>query len=87
MKLRKKKILYGKQQSTTKKGEVYMGKAKKCIIAICIAVLLVGVGAGTIIYRQAQGNESLWGTCRKLAAFTISMKYLHIFRAVLQTKT
>lgn len=65
MKLRKKKILYGKQQSTTKKGEVYMGKAKKCIIAICIAVLLVGVGAGTIIYRQAQGNESLWGTFAK----------------------
>ena len=42
-----------------------MGKAKKCIIAICIAVLLVGVGAGTIIYRQAQGNESLWGTFAK----------------------
>ena len=48
MKLRKKKILYGKQQSTTKKGEVYMGKAKRCILAICAAVLLVG--AGTIIY-------------------------------------
>ena len=42
-----------------------MGKTKKCIIAICIAVLLVGVGAGTIIYRQAQGNASLWGTFAK----------------------
>ena len=37
-----------------------MGKAKRCILAICVAVLLVG--AGTIIYRQAQGSESLWGT-------------------------
>ena len=46
MKLRKKKILYGKQQSTIKKGEVYMGKAKKCILAIYVAVLLVGAGAG-----------------------------------------
>lgn len=63
MKLRKKKILYGKQQSTTKKGEVYMGKAKRYILAICAAVLLVG--AGTIIYRQAQGSESLWGTFAK----------------------
>ena len=33
------------------------------------------------------GNENLWETCRKLAAFTISMKYLHILRVVLQTKT
>ena len=40
-----------------------MGKAKRCILAICAAVLLVG--AGTIIYRQAQGNESLWGTFAK----------------------
>ena len=40
-----------------------MGKAKRCILAICVAVLLVG--AGTIIYRQAQGSESLWGTFAK----------------------
>lgn len=65
MKLRKKKILYGKQQSTIKKGEAYMRKAKKCILAICVAVLLVGVGAGVLIYQQVQGSESLWGTFAK----------------------